>query len=95
MMVFRADFDSLILAVNSYENEKENDDDGKEEESHLNQMIDSQGASEGVKLWGDVLAKSVIHVKPGHYSHHHFNNCRPHHERATQRKIIFHKCDHL
>ena len=94
MMVFQADFDSLILADNSDDNEKENYDDGKEE-SHLNQMIDSQGASEGVKLWGDVLAESVIHVKPGDYSHHHFNNCRPHHERATQRKIIFHKCDHL
>ena len=93
MMVFRADFDSLILAVNSYENEKENDDDGKEEESHLNQMIDSQGASEGVKLWGDVLAESVIHVKPGDYSHHHFNNCSLHHE--GERMIIYHKCDHL
>ena len=72
---------------------KENYDDGEEEEAHLNQMIDSQGASEGVKLWGDVLAESVIHVKPGDYSHHHFNNWRPHHER--ERKIIFHKCDHL
>ena len=45
--------------------EEEDNGDDKEDEDDLNQMFKSERAGESVKLWRDVLAQSVIHVKPG------------------------------
>ena len=59
--VFEPDFDSN-LTIGSI---AKADDDNDDEEDDLKQMINSKRAGEGVKLWGDVLAHSVIHVKPG------------------------------
>ena len=49
-----------------YEDSNHDDDD----DDHLDQMINSEGAGKGVKLWGDVLAESVVHVKPDYSCHH-------------------------
>ena len=50
-----------------------NDKDNDDVEAHLNQMINSKWAGKGVKLWRDVLAESVVHVKPGDYSYHRYS----------------------
>ena len=65
--VFQPDFDSNLTrwSIAKADEDYEEDD--------LDEMINSKRGGEGVKLWGDVLAQSVIHVKPGtvHFHHHH------------------------
>ena len=43
-----------------------NDKDKHDDDAHLDQMINSKWAGEGVKLRRNILAESVVHVKPGH-----------------------------